>query len=87
MSDRQCVVCKAAVHNLNPKGNTCDSTCTRARDAKRTREQQILVDIRESEHRANERDEYSGEDDHHIAPDSLSASLRHCDGDDYNRPG
>jgi hypothetical protein len=37
---RRCVVCGARVKNLNPKTKTCDPTCTAARKAGRTREEQ-----------------------------------------------
>ena len=38
---RRCVVCGARVRNQNPKTNTCDPTCTRAKHASRTRQEQI----------------------------------------------
>jgi hypothetical protein len=37
---RLCVVCGARVRNMNPKTNTCDPTCTRAKHANRTRQEQ-----------------------------------------------
>lgn len=37
----KCVVCGAAVRNLNPKTVTCDPTCTKARKAGRTRQEQF----------------------------------------------
>ena len=36
-----CIVCGARVKNINPKTNTCDPTCTRAKHANRTRQEQI----------------------------------------------
>jgi hypothetical protein len=38
---RLCVICGAKVRNQNPKTNTCDPICTRAKHASRTRQEQI----------------------------------------------
>lgn len=40
-SVRSCEICGAKVRNQNPNTTTCDSTCTAAKHAKRTRQQQI----------------------------------------------
>lgn len=41
---RRCVLCGAKVHNQNPRTNTCDEICTRAKHAGRTRQQQIVFE-------------------------------------------
>lgn len=55
---RRCVICGARVRNMNPKVKTCDSTCTRARKNKVTREQQIRIDIQEEAALERERDQF-----------------------------
>jgi hypothetical protein len=42
---RQCVICGARVRNQNPKTTTCDETCTAARNAGRTRLEQIRWEL------------------------------------------
>jgi len=42
---RLCVVCGAKVRNQNPKTNTCDPICTRAKHSNRTRPQQIEYEM------------------------------------------
>ena len=42
---RPCVICGARVVNTNPKTNTCDSICTRAKHAGRTRQEQIEYEM------------------------------------------
>lgn len=44
-SPRLCAVCSARVRNQNPKVDTCDSVCTRAKKAGRNRVAQHAVDI------------------------------------------
>jgi predicted nucleic acid-binding Zn ribbon protein len=46
---RKCVVCGAAVKNMNPKCNTCDSICTRAKNNNITRNEQVIRDIQQEE--------------------------------------
>lgn len=42
---RLCIVCGAKVRNQNPKTNTCDEICTRAKHSVRTRQGQIEWEI------------------------------------------
>lgn len=42
---RRCVICGARVRNQNPKTTTCDETCTAARNAGRTRTEQIRWEL------------------------------------------
>lgn len=44
-SARSCVICGARVRNQNPKTTTCDETCTAARNAGRTRVEQIQWEL------------------------------------------
>jgi predicted nucleic acid-binding Zn ribbon protein len=43
---KQCVICGAAVRRCNKKANTCSPVCTRARNARRSREAQVIADIK-----------------------------------------
>lgn len=45
MVGRLCVICGARVRNQNPKTTTCDETCTAARNAGRTRIEQIRWEL------------------------------------------
>lgn len=49
MLKRKCIVCGAAVRNMNPKTVTCDPICTRARNSNISRYDQIMRDIAEEE--------------------------------------
>jgi hypothetical protein len=49
MTNRVCVICGAKVRNMNPRCNTCDPICTRAKKNGLTREDQIWVDDEEEE--------------------------------------
>jgi hypothetical protein len=42
---RLCCICGASVRNQNPKCDTCDPICTRAKYAGVSREEQISVDM------------------------------------------
>ena len=42
---RLCAMCGARVTNLNPKCNTCDPICTRAKHNSVNRQQQVEIDI------------------------------------------
>ena len=44
-----CVVCGARVRNRNPKTVTCDSICTAARKAHRTRGAQIAQEMKQAD--------------------------------------
>ncbi len=54
---RKCVVCGAQVRNENPLTRTCDEVCTRARQARRTRVEQLAVDLESDARRAAKADE------------------------------
>ena len=45
LKPRLCIVCGARVKNMNPKTNTCDPICTRAKHASRTRQEQIEYEM------------------------------------------
>lgn len=53
---RKCMVCGAAVRNINPKTRTCDPICTRARNNGLTRTEQIKLDLIKDEQSEQERD-------------------------------
>jgi hypothetical protein len=42
---RACILCGARVRNQNPKTNTCDPICTRAKHAGRDRQGQIEYEL------------------------------------------
>lgn len=44
---RLCIVCGARVTNQNPKANTCDNVCTRAKYHGLSRESQLHRDMEE----------------------------------------
>jgi hypothetical protein len=46
---RKCVVCGAAVKNMNPRTVTCDPICTRAKNNNITREEQVVRDLKKEE--------------------------------------
>ena len=48
---KRCVVCGAKVRNINPRCNTCDPTCTRAKHAGRSRDEQIREEMIEEQQR------------------------------------
>lgn len=51
---RKCVVCGAAVRNMNPRTVTCDPICTRAKNNNITREAQVIRDIQKEEEQERE---------------------------------
>jgi len=55
----KCIICGASTRTqLNPKCNTCDSICTRAKKAGRTREEQLKVDTQEALKKIDEEEQY-----------------------------
>lgn len=47
---RRCEVCGAKVRSRHPKTTTCDSTCTAAKRARRTRIEQLHWDMEHPKH-------------------------------------
>jgi len=42
---RKCIICGARVTNINPRSNTCDPVCTRAKHNEVDRPTQIRLDL------------------------------------------
>lgn len=75
---KTCKVCGARVTNFNPKSNTCDSICTRAKHSGLTRGQQMRQDMRRSAIAFRET-QMLGELLHGVAAERF-------DDEHYNRP-